>query len=512
MKILDCTLRDGGYYTNWNFDEELVKTYIKNINYLPIDYIEIGYRSLPENNYKGEYYYCPDYLIKKIKSLSNKKLSIMIDEKNVKSEHINELLKPCVNNISLIRLAVNPDNIDSAILLASHIRESGYNFEIGFNIMYMSTWKFKNNFLDKIIGIEEVIDYLYMVDSYGGIYPYEVKELIDKIREKTNVKLGFHSHNNLEMALANTLTSIDNKIDIVDATFTGMGRGAGNLKTELLLASLNSKNKLNVEYNHLSEITELFFKLKEKYKWGTNLPYMVSGANSLPQKDVMEWVSKNYYSINSIIRALENKKNNKVDNNTYPILELNKASNQTLIIGGGPSISKHKEALIIFIKKNPEITIIHASSKNAKPFQGLANKQLFCLLGNEGHRLKKVFDNYGDFNGFCVLPPYPREMGTFVPEELKSNTFELKNIDYENSITHTKIAIQLSKVLESKEIFFAGYDGYSGNDISEIEQELFIENEDIFRKITNSNIKVSLFSLTESKYKSLTPKSVYSLI
>ena len=106
------------------------------------------------------------------------------------------------------------------------------------------------------------------------------------VRSKTNVKLGFHGHNNLEMALANTLTAIDEGIDIVDATITGMGRGAGNLKTELLLTVLNAKGVLDFPYNELSKTVDDFTELQSHYEWGTNLPYMVSGANSLPQKQV----------------------------------------------------------------------------------------------------------------------------------------------------------------------------------------------------------------------------------
>jgi 4-hydroxy 2-oxovalerate aldolase len=79
MKILDCTLRDGGYYTNWDFDKEIARTYFESLNHLPIEYLEIGYRSNPLKGYLGEYFYCPDYVLQHAKEISNKKLVIILN-------------------------------------------------------------------------------------------------------------------------------------------------------------------------------------------------------------------------------------------------------------------------------------------------------------------------------------------------------------------------------------------------------------------------------------------------
>ena len=71
IKLLDCTLRDGGYYTDWDFDKNLVIDYCRAMEELPIDYVEVGYRSIPLNGYLGEYFYCPDYVLKELKGLKN---------------------------------------------------------------------------------------------------------------------------------------------------------------------------------------------------------------------------------------------------------------------------------------------------------------------------------------------------------------------------------------------------------------------------------------------------------
>ena len=138
----------------------------------------------------------------------------------------------------MIRIAIDPKNMERAIELAKEVKKEG--FKVAFNVMYMSNWKADSSFLNTFKRVEIVIDYFYMVDSYGGVMPEDVKETIQLVKSKTNVPLGFHGHDNLEMGLINTITAIDAGCDIVDATVTGMGRGAGNLKTELLLTYLEN--------------------------------------------------------------------------------------------------------------------------------------------------------------------------------------------------------------------------------------------------------------------------------
>lgn len=509
MKILDCTLRDGGYYTNWDFDQSTIDTYFNAFNQLPVDYLEVGYRSTPMPGYLGKYFYCPIHVLEYIKSKTNKKLVVILNEKDIREEHAETLLSPIIGLVDMVRIAIDPQKIKRAILLAKKVKKMG--FEVGFNVMYMSTWKEHKDFLELIPEVDGIADYFYMVDSYGSVYPDDVKEIIRLVRSLTKVKLGFHGHNNLEMALANTLTAIDEGIDIVDATVTGMGRGAGNLKTELLLTALNSKGLIEFPYNDLSKVVDVFRILQEKHQWGTNLPYMVSGANSLPQKQVMEWVGKRYYSFNSIIRALYNQSKGIVDNQQLPKFDFKAkhSYSKVLIIGGGPSAVEHSEAIKKFLSNNKDMVVIHASSKNAMHFSDTENDQYFCLVGNEGHRLENVFANHNNINGKCILPPFPRIMGTYVPSKLKNKSYELAKVDFTDRFkdSHTALALQSALELGLTDIYCVGYDGYEG-DISQKEQELYMENEYLF-KLSKKYLS-SLISLTTTYYSQLTPSSVYA--
>jgi 4-hydroxy 2-oxovalerate aldolase len=268
---------------------------------------------------------------------------------------------------------------------------------------------------------------------------------------------------------------------------------------------------LEVDFNALATVTDAFVDLQKKHEWGTNLPYMVSGANSLPQKEVMDWVGKRYYSLNSIIRALYHQKNNNQEEIVFEKFLKDGSYNEVLIIGGGNSVVEHQDAILEFIKKRKDICLIHSSSRNAGVFKNSHVKQYFCLVGNEGLRLEKVFNDLGDFNGICILPPSPRKMGTYVPSKLLQCVFELDAITFSNLLedTHTSLALQTSLNLGCGTVYLAGYDGYDGVELSQREIELFNENEqqfDLFSKGTN----LGLISITSTKYKNLQKSSVYS--
>lgn len=512
IKILDCTLRDGGYYTNWDFDDSLIEAYAEAMESLPIEYVEVGYRSIPMKGYLGQYFYCPEYVLKKLKSLMpTKELVIILNEKDIRSVHIEDgLLDPCKPYISLVRIAIDSKNIKRAIALAKTVKDKG--FKVAFNVMYMSNWKEDSSFLDYLEGIDDVIEYFYMVDSFGGVMPEDVIETIELVRSKTNVPLGFHGHNNLEMALANTLTSINHGCAVVDATITGMGRGAGNLKSELLLTYLSAHKNLDVPFDLLSECVAGFENLKKEHNWGTSLPYMVSGSNSLPQKEVMDWVSNRSYSLNSILRALNNQKENVSDNVKLPIFEASESYNKVIIVGGGVGAIKHSEAVSEYINNNLEnVCLIHSSSKNAIYYKDIDVLQYFCLVGNEGHRLNKVYSGSPDSKVYkCILPPYPRKMGTFIPDAVANRAYELSSIKFTSKYQDSlfTLALETALLLKCNDIYLVGFDGYQEG-LSNKERELAKENEYLIKKIMK--LPTNIYSITPSVYE-VPQTSVYKLL
>lgn len=508
FKILDCTLRDGGYYTDWDFNEAIVNSYIEAMNLLPIDYLEVGYRNNPSKEYLGRFGYTPVAELKGIRLLCNKKIAVMINEKSTSPDNLELLLKPIVGYADMIRIAIDPKNIDRAIILAKAVKT--YGFEVGFNVMYMSTWLSNKVFLNKLCQINGIADLFCMVDSFGGITPKEIKEIIDIVRSKTTCPIGFHGHDNLQLGLINTLTAIGCGVDFVDATILGMGRGAGNLKMELLLTYLN-KEGLEVDFNVLGDVITSFQPLLQKYQWGTQLPYMISGANSIPQKEVMALVTNRVYSFDSIVRGLQNRKDNVKDNAKYPILQSEKYEN-VLIIGGGESPIEHFEGIKSFIEKQTSVALVFATARHAGSYKNIDAPHYYCLVGREAKRLLKNLSSK-NYQGKCILPPYPRKLGTEVPEYAEDSTFELPSIDFtqEYKDSCTTLAIQTAINICKGAIYIIGYDGYPGAILSEKEVSLTNENMTLFKYYELFKGE-KMKSLTPSLYKELDVESIYQFL
>lgn len=506
MKILDCTFRDGGYYTNWDFSKEIVYSYIAATNVLPIDYLEVGYRNKPAKEYMGKFGYTPVSELEYLKMTSKKKIAVMLNEKDTSKADLDMLLKPVQGLIDMVRIAVDPKNFERALSLAEAIKE--YGIEIAFNAMYMSKWVEYESFLNQLNKLNGVVNLFCMVDSFGGVSPKDVRNVYEIVKSSTICQIGFHGHNNLQLGLINTLTAIECGVDFVDATILGMGRGAGNLKMELLLTYLNKHQDLNVDFNVLSELITSFMPLYEKYRWDTSLPYMLSGTNSIPQKEVMEWVTNRTYSFNSIVRAINNKRNNIIDNARFPILP-SKNYSEVLIIGGGNTAIEHLDAIKKYIQKKNDIALIFATARHAMYYNELNNDIYYCLVGNEAKRLSKNI-NKKDFKATCILPPYPRIMGTEVPHFIENSIYELPNVSFIDNYKDscTTIALQTALHFNAKEISIIGYDGYSGEKLSDKEIGLFNENETIFKEIKRYS-KAKIHSLTPSLYKELVVKSIY---
>ena len=530
-KILDCTLRDGGYYTNWDFNSETVDAYIQSMNVLPIDYLELGYRNNPTKEYIGKFGYCPLSVLKHIRQTCTKKLDVMLNEKSTKPEDLDLLLKPIVGLVDMIRMAIDPKNFDRAVVLAKAVKAMG--FEVGFNVMYMSKWSTEYpEFLKKLTVLNGWCDLFCMVDSFGGVTPEDVTRIYKEVREYTDVPVGFHGHNNLQLGLINTITAMKLGVDYVDATILGMGRGAGNLNMELLLTYLNAHEGMQVDFNVLGDVITAFTPLYEQHQWGTNLPYMLAGANRIPQKEVMDWVTNRVYSFNSIVRALENRKNNTVDNAKYPVFEANRKFSKVIVVGGGNSVKEHLEGIKAFVNANANanlnsndggVAMIFSTARHAKLFADVECMKYYALVGTESRRMAANVTNpnvngndngNGDwFKDAVILPPYPRTMGTEVPAFAEKHTYELPSVDFINDYkdSSTTIAFQLALAIASGEIYTVGYDGYPGSVLSEKEMALTHENKTIFEAFAKAN-GGALKSLTPSLYKELQVVSVYQFI
>jgi 4-hydroxy 2-oxovalerate aldolase len=294
------------------------------------------------------------------------------------------------------------------------------------------------------------------------------------------------------------MVAINNNVSIIDGTVLGMGRGAGNLKLELILAYLNSKDIINVDLNILGRYVELFSPLLDLHGWGINLAYIVSGCYSLPQKDVMDALEINRYSLSGIVSKLRS--NLKLQ---LPEYAPNGETRSCLIVGGGSTIRKHIRALRTYLSKNRDIVLLHSTSRYLGLFSDLENKQYFAMTGDELLKLEPLsgIQKYilgPDLNTTDNIRHQPESL-----YQLKEITFTNKHPDSPLS-TGLQIALEMS----CESIYLAGFDGYEE---LKNKKDLYLmnENQDILNIFTS---KYSVVSLTPTKYKHIKQQSIYSKI
>ena len=505
MKILDCTLRDGGYYTNWDFDRELVDDYLKLVKFLPIDVIEVGYRgNVKKDSYYGEFYFLTKNNLRNIKSKigKNKKLSVMVDIKDWENpKELKANLRECKKIVDIVRFAVNPKKTKNLEKFLKEINSLG--FKIALNLMY-SHLLLKSPFLIKsILKFKNYFDIIYIVDSYGTLISNDVKKLIIDIKNlDPTISIGFHAHNNLEMALSNSIEAIENKIDYLDSTFTGMGRGAGNLKTELLLTYLSLKKKsLKIRnFKNIGPVIDKFEEMKLKEKWGTSLPYMISGSTQSPQSEVMQLIKSKRYNISDIVSYLDRK--DKTNEDVKKNLNFNKSN--ILIVGGGTSV-KHKINYIReYLSNNPSTFIIFSSTRNIGLFKKISNKSIICITGNEITKINNISIKKNNF-----LINNKIDDKTILPKKV-DNFFKLKKNNINYKINNSPLAISLSASCEmkAKNVYLIGFDGYDKtNKINDY--SLLKENQKIIDYYKN---KLNLTFLTDTEYENIKKSSIYKFL
>lgn len=277
IKVLDCTVRDGGLINNHDFDIRFVREVYKALSAAGVDYMEIGYKNskkLFSPKEYGKWKFCDDDDIKRVIEgvESNTKISVMVDVDRVDLEDV----LPAKNSVvKMIRVASYVKDIDKAINLVNHFADKGYETTV--NIMAIS--KALDNELNECLDQLErecKAGVVYIVDSYGALYQETTEFLIKKAKGILKTKeVGIHAHNNQQLAFGNTIEAIIHDANFVDGTVYGLGRAAGNCPLELILGFLKNP-KFDIR-PVLDLISKEFIPLREKMEWGYIIPYAITG-------------------------------------------------------------------------------------------------------------------------------------------------------------------------------------------------------------------------------------------
>lgn len=290
IKVLDCTIRDGGLMNKWQFSKDFVKGVYNSCVAAGIDYMEIGYISsedqFPRTEY-GPWKFCAEDDIREIvgENNTNTKLSVMADIGRIKFEDIRPKSESVID---LFRVACYDYQIDKAIELAHHVMDKGYEATI--NLMAVS--KVSNRALEQVL--EDVansrVGTFYLVDSFGSLYSEDIHHLLQQyINALPGKTIGFHGHNNTQLAFANTIECIIGGANMLDATMLGIGRGAGNCPLELLISFL--KNPKYDIVPILQAIQDHVKPLQKEINWGYFIPYMITGSQNDHPRSAMAWMN-----------------------------------------------------------------------------------------------------------------------------------------------------------------------------------------------------------------------------
>jgi 4-hydroxy 2-oxovalerate aldolase len=282
MKILDCTLRDGGYYNSWNFPLHVTNKYLEAMQAAGVDIVELGLRSLINKGFHGASAYTTDSYIRTLTIPDSLKVAVMINATelvgNSPLETVLEKLFPESADKSLVdvvRIACHVHEFVNALPACNWLKARGYL--VGFNLMQVADRSQAEVEALSFEASKYPIDALYFADSMGSMNPAQASQIIGWLRKHWKGAMGIHTHDNMGLALSNTLQALKEGVTWLDATVTGMGRGPGNARTEELVIEIADMRKQNINMVPLMSVIRSYFQpLKNKCGWGSNPYYYLS--------------------------------------------------------------------------------------------------------------------------------------------------------------------------------------------------------------------------------------------
>ncbi len=281
IKVLDATLRDGGLVNDFFFTDEFAKALYQANLKAGVDYMEIGYKADKEMfdvDKFGKYKFCDDDAMWELFPEKNPalKLAAMAD---VGRCNYKEDIHPADESpLSVIRVATYINTIPAAIDMIEDAHKKGY--DVCCNIMAISNAQENDLKIALDMLGQSPVDVLYIVDSFGSLYPEQINRIADIYLEfaaKYGKEVGMHAHDNQKLAFANTVEACGDGVNWLDATYLAMGRGAGNCAMELLLGFL--RNPKYSMYPVLKHIEKYMLPMKEEgIVWGYDLQYLMTGV------------------------------------------------------------------------------------------------------------------------------------------------------------------------------------------------------------------------------------------
>jgi len=471
IKILDCTLRDGGYINDWNFTNSQINNIINSLENSNIDILECGYLNDKKGQESNSTLFSNTIVIDNILKDTNQKCQkvVMI---NLGDYNISNLLNRKDTLIDGIRLAFHKKDLELALTYSKEIIDLGYK-------VYFQPMVTKNysdlEFLSLIQKVNKLDIYsFYIVDSFGSMTLEEFQRYMILTDNNLNkdISLGYHSHNNMQLAFSNAINMCNMNIKrdiIIDASIYGIGRGAGNLNTELITDYLN--NTYNISYNILPllEIIDTFLNsLMQKNPWGFSPAQYLSASFDCHPNYATYLINKNTNHIVGVKRVLEAlPENNKTSFNKTLIEKLYRE----FLLEAKTSIKNSLK-----IPNNKKVLLI-ASGKSINEYYNLIKNKIdsdeyITIALNHKANFEcdyYFFSNQKRFDEFKNILPINKVIITsnLISDMDVNIVLDIKSLVYIDDMFITNVAIVFINYLISKNIEkveVGGLDGYKINE------------------------------------------------
>ena len=533
ITFLDCTLRDGGYYNSWDFNQDLTNDYLQSMSAAKVDVVEIGFRFLKNNGFKGPFAFSTDSFLRSLDIPKGMTIGVMVNGSDLCSEiGYEEAIKKLFpvdahdSPVDLIRFACHFHELNAAFSASEILTSKGYR--VGINLMQIADRKDVEILEMSEMASSSSIEVLYFADSMGSMKPSDVSRIISLIRQNWDKNIGIHTHDNMGLGLSNSLSAIEAGASWIDATITGMGRGPGNTKTEEFIIELDEIRSTNTNMVPMMEVIRKHFSpMKSLHKWGTNTYYYLAGKYGIHPTYIQEMLSDSRYSEEDIISVIEHLQKEGGKKFSFDNMEGAKRffkdkvkgswspkdvfkQNDVLILGGGDGIKNHKSAIETFIKKNkPIVMALNTQSE-------ISSSCINYRIASHPVRLLADLDSHLNLEQPLITP------FSMLPDALKGALKNKEILDYGLSFDKTKFvfkdkwcttpsslviayALAVARSGEAKNIFMAGFNGYPAGD------DRNMEIQKIINKYNESIKSPNLIAITPTRIKGLESKSVYGL-
>jgi 4-hydroxy 2-oxovalerate aldolase len=279
IKVVDVTIRDGGLMTNHRFSDDVVRAVYRACVAAGVDYMEIGYKTskrLASSQEYGDWKFCDEAAVRRIVGDNDTGLKLCVMADAERCDYHDDILPKPDSVIDMVRVATYIHQVPTALDMVKDAHDKGYETTV--NLMAASV--IPENEMEGALALlcDSEVDAVYLVDSFGSFYTEQVRYLVDLYKKHTGPSrktLGMHAHNNQQLAYANTIEAAIRGANLLDSSMAGLGRGAGNCQTELLLGFLhNPKYRLRPILQCIQEHIE---PMRAGLLWGFDIPYMITG-------------------------------------------------------------------------------------------------------------------------------------------------------------------------------------------------------------------------------------------